>query len=57
MEGSTTREARMIRLTQEPIDHSALTELVRNPHCGGVVTFLPIERPDDFNGLVTKFLS
>ena len=30
----------MIRLTHEPIDHHALTESVRSPHCGAVVTFL-----------------
>jgi molybdopterin synthase catalytic subunit len=30
----------MIRLTHEPIDHAALTEQVRSPHCGAVVTFL-----------------
>jgi molybdopterin synthase catalytic subunit len=30
----------MIQLTHDPIDHSSLTELVRRPHCGGVVTFL-----------------
>jgi molybdopterin synthase catalytic subunit len=30
----------MIRLTTEPIDHHALTEQVRRPGCGAVVTFL-----------------
>ena len=30
----------MTRLTREPIDHAALTEQVRSPHCGAVVTFL-----------------
>ena len=30
----------MIRLTRELIDYHALTELVRRPHCGAVVTFL-----------------
>jgi molybdopterin synthase catalytic subunit len=30
----------MIRLTREPIDHPTLTEQVRTPHCGAVVTFL-----------------
>ena len=30
----------MIRLTNEPIDHPALTEAVRLPGCGAVVTFL-----------------
>jgi molybdopterin synthase catalytic subunit len=30
----------MVQLTNEPIDHQALTEFVRRPGCGGVVTFL-----------------
>ena len=30
----------MIRLTREPIDHQSLTESVRGPHWGAVVTFL-----------------
>ena len=30
----------MIALTHDPIDHAALTEQVRSPHCGAVVTFL-----------------
>jgi molybdopterin synthase catalytic subunit len=30
----------MIRLITEPIDYHALTEQVRRPHCGAVVTFL-----------------
>jgi molybdopterin synthase catalytic subunit len=30
----------MIRLTHDPIDYHALTESVRSPHCGAVVTFL-----------------
>jgi molybdopterin synthase catalytic subunit len=30
----------MIRLTTDPIDHAMLTEAVRRPSCGGVVTFL-----------------
>jgi molybdopterin synthase catalytic subunit len=30
----------MIRLTTEPIDYHALTEQVRRPGCGAVVTFL-----------------
>ena len=30
----------MIRLTHDPIDYHALTELVRRNHCGAVVTFL-----------------
>ena len=30
----------MIALTREPIDYHGLTELVRRPNCGAVVTFL-----------------
>jgi molybdopterin synthase catalytic subunit len=30
----------MIKLTHDPIDHYRLTEEVRRPGCGGVVTFL-----------------
>ena len=30
----------MIQLTREPIDYHDLTEQVRRPHCGGVITFL-----------------
>lgn len=30
----------MIRLTHDEIDHAQLTELVRRPGCGAVVTFL-----------------
>src|SRR6476620_11097665 len=30
----------MVRLTRTPIDHQALTELVRRNDCGAVVTFL-----------------
>jgi molybdopterin synthase catalytic subunit len=30
----------MIRLTNEPIDYTALSESVRRPGCGGVVLFL-----------------
>ena len=30
----------MVRLTREPIDHAQLTEAVRRPGCGAVVTFL-----------------
>ncbi len=30
----------MVRLTHDPIDHAAVTESVRRPHCGGVVLFL-----------------
>ena len=32
--------ARMIRLTRDPIDYHALTEQVRRRDCGAVVTFL-----------------
>jgi len=30
----------MVRLTREPINHVALTEAVRQPNCGAIVTFL-----------------
>lgn len=30
----------MVRLTPDPIDHATLTEAVRRPGCGAVVTFL-----------------
>jgi molybdopterin synthase catalytic subunit len=30
----------MVRLTREPIDHVTLTDAVRQPGCGAVVTFL-----------------
>lgn len=30
----------MVRLTREPIDHATLTDAVRRPGCGAVVTFL-----------------
>ena len=30
----------MVRLTHEPIDHAALTDAVRRPGCGAIVTFL-----------------
>ena len=30
----------MVRLTREPIEYHALTEQVRRPECGAVVTFL-----------------
>src|SRR5947209_6125563 len=30
----------MVHLTHDPIDHHALTELVRRPDCGAVVSFL-----------------
>jgi molybdopterin synthase catalytic subunit len=32
--------AQSIRLIREPIDYTALTESIRRPNCGGVVTFL-----------------
>ena len=45
----------MIRLTHEPIDHAALTEAVRRPGCGAVVTFLGTVR-DLTDGRVTTAL-
>ncbi len=45
----------MIRLTHDPIDYHALTELVRRPHCGAVVTFLGTVR-DLTDGRVTAAL-
>jgi molybdopterin synthase catalytic subunit len=45
----------MIRLTTEPIEYKALTEAVRRPHCGGVVTFLGTVR-DLTDGRVTVAL-
>ena len=45
----------MIRLTAEPIDHAALTEAVRRPDCGAVVTFLGTVR-DLTDGKVTVAL-
>jgi molybdopterin synthase catalytic subunit len=45
----------MVRLTHEPIDHQALTELVRRPDCGAVVTFLGTVR-DLTDGKVTAAL-
>jgi molybdopterin synthase catalytic subunit len=45
----------MIRLTHEPIDHAALTEQVRRPGCGAVVTFLGTVR-DLTEGVVTTAL-
>ncbi len=45
----------MIRLTPDPIDHAALTEAVRRPHCGAVVTFLGTVR-DLTDGKVTVAL-
>ena len=45
----------MVRLTHEPIDFHALTESVRDPHCGAVVLFLGTVR--DLTGeQVTVFL-
>lgn len=45
----------MFRLTHDPIDFHALTESVRNPHCGAVVLFLGTVR--DLTGeQVTVFL-
>jgi molybdopterin synthase catalytic subunit len=45
----------MIRLTTETIDHAALTEQVRRPGCGAVVTFLGTVR-DLTDGRVTVAL-
>jgi molybdopterin synthase catalytic subunit len=45
----------MIRLTHDNIDYHALTELVRRPHCGAVVTFLGTVR-DLTDGRVTAAL-
>jgi molybdopterin synthase catalytic subunit len=45
----------MVRLTPEPIDHHALTEQVRRPGCGAVVTFLGTVR-DLTDGRVTVAL-
>ena len=45
----------MIRLTTEPIDYHALTELVRRPDCGGVVLFLGTVR-DLTDGRITAAL-
>jgi molybdopterin synthase catalytic subunit len=45
----------MTRLTREPIDYHALTESVRDPHCGAVTLFLGTVR--DLTGeFVTVFL-
>jgi molybdopterin synthase catalytic subunit len=45
----------MLSLTRQPIDYAALTEAVRDPHCGGVVLFLGTVR--DLTGEeVTVFL-
>lgn len=45
----------MVRLTHEPIDFQAITEAVRDPHCGAVVLFLGTVR--DITGeQVTVFL-
>ena len=45
----------MIRLTPDPIDYTALTEAVRRPDCGAVVTFLGTVR-DLTDGKVTVAL-
>ena len=45
----------MVRLTSDPIDHAALTEQVRRPGCGAVVTFLGTVR-DLTDGRVTVAL-
>src|SRR5437762_6986119 len=45
----------MIQLISGPIDHAALTEQVRRPHCGAVVTFLGTVR-DLTDGKVTVAL-
>ena len=45
----------MIRLTADPIDYLALTEAVRRPGCGAVVTFLGTVR-DLTDGKVTVAL-
>ena len=45
----------MIRLVSEPIDHATLTEMVRRPDCGAVVTFLGTVR-DLTEGRVTTAL-
>ena len=45
----------MVLLTRDPIDHQALTERVRQPGCGAVVTFLGTVR-DLTDGQVTVAL-
>ncbi|MCE9561588.1 MAG: molybdenum cofactor biosynthesis protein MoaE [Planctomycetes bacterium] len=45
----------MARLTREPIDFHALTESVRDPHCGAVALFLGTVR-DITGSQVTVFL-
>ena len=45
----------MIQLTKESIDYHALTEQVRRPDCGGVVTFLGTVR-DLTDGRITTAL-
>jgi molybdopterin synthase catalytic subunit len=45
----------MIRLTHDVIDYAALTELVRRPGCGAVVTFLGTVR-DLTDGRITTAL-
>src|SRR5206468_3803887 len=51
----TQDRATMIRLTRDPIDHAALTELVRRPNCGAVALFLGTVR-DLTGGQVTVAL-
>jgi molybdopterin synthase catalytic subunit len=45
----------MIRLTHDLIDHAVLTELVRRPGCGAVITFLGTVR-DLTDGRITTAL-
>src|ERR1700730_10640052 len=45
----------MVRLTPDPIDHQSLTEAVRRPDCGAVVTFLGTVR-DLTDGKITVAL-
>ena len=45
----------MVHLTPDPIDHAGLTEQVRRPDCGAVVTFLGTVR-DFTDGRVTVAL-
>jgi molybdopterin synthase catalytic subunit len=49
------RSIEMVLLTPDPIDHQALTESVRRPDCGAVVTFLGTVR-DLTDGKVTVAL-
>jgi len=39
-EPARSRKTAMIRLSRDPIDYAALTEMVRRPDCGAVATFL-----------------